>query len=170
MSRKTDGTVIPGVLRTFLEDRGTVGIACTRSAALKPRVHYLSAWHVADEGRELVCLVQRGFTTGLLENLRDNGRFSATIEQIGPHETYQFKGTCIGSRPAGPGDLECWERARERFAVAVKAVDPRLGLTHEQKRDYIAPPEVAIRMRVDEIFLQTPGPGAGRRLFPAEGE
>ncbi len=173
MSRKADepapAVAIPGILAEFLENRSTVGCASSRDASLRPRIHWLSGWLVADHGRELVCLVSKGSLDGLLENLKDNGRFTATIEQIGPHETYQFKGKFLGSRPVEPRDRETWERIRERFAAAVKRVDPNLAATHQQKKDYIPQPEIAIRMRVTEVFLQTPGPGAGRRLIPVEG-
>lgn len=159
---------IPSVLARFLEERGSVGVAATRDRSLRPRVHGLSGWFVADQGRELVCLVSRGFTEGLLSSLEENGQFAAAIEHIGPHETYQFKGAYAGSRPPTPEDQALWERLRARFAATIKAVDPTMGLTDAWLRDYIPPPEIVVRMRVREIFLQTPGPGAGKRLVPPE--
>jgi hypothetical protein len=162
-----DGPVaIPGMIAEFLEARSTVGVACTRDRELRPRVHFLSGWAVAEGGRELECLVGRGFAEGLPEALRECPLLSVTIEQIGPHETYQFKGAVVGSRPPGPDDRALWERTRARFSEAVRRVDPRLGLTDGHLRDYIPPPELALRLSVREIFLQTPGPGAGRRLAP----
>ncbi len=161
--------VIPGVIVRFLEERSTVGVASTRDDALRPRVLFLSGWAVAEGGRELVCLVGRGFTEGLAERLRACPLLAVTIEQIGPHETYQFKGAVAGSRPVGPADRETWERIRRRFAEAVQRVDPHFGLSDEQLRAYIPPPEAALRLSVGEIYLQTPGPGAGRRLVPPEG-
>jgi hypothetical protein len=41
-------------------------------------------------------------------------------------------------------------------------------LNPELLRRYIPPPELVVRLRIREIFLQTPGPGAGRRLVPPE--
>lgn len=160
---------IPSVLVQFLELRGSVGMAATRDRALRPLVHGLSGWAVADQGRELVCLVSRGFTEGLLASLEENGQFAVAVEHIGPHETYQFKGSYAGSRPVTPEDHALWERTRARFSSSIKAIDPNLGLTEAWLRDYIPPPEIAVRMRVREIFVQTPGPGAGKRLVPPEG-
>lgn len=159
---------IPSTLVQFLEQRGSVGVAATRDRALKPRVHGLSGWSVADQGRELVCLVSRGFTDGLMASLEENGQFAVTVEHIGPHETYQFKGSYAGSRPLTPEDRATWERFRTRFALAVQGIDRKSGLSSAWLADYIPPPEVAVRMRVGEIFLQTPGPGAGKRLVPPE--
>jgi hypothetical protein len=92
-----------------------------------------------------------------------------TVEHIGPHETYQFKGSYAGSRPLTREDQATWERLRTRFAVTVRGIDPNTGLTDSWLADYIPPPEIVVRMRVREIFLQTPGPGAGKRLLPPEG-
>jgi hypothetical protein len=160
---------VPSDLVQFLEERGSVGVAATRDRSLRPRAHGLSGWFVTDEARELVCLVSRGFTEGLLPSLEENGQFAAAFEHIGPHETYQFKGSYAGSRPPTPEDHALWERLRARFAASLKGIDPNMGLTDAWLRDYIPPPEIVVRMRVREIFLQTPGPGAGRRLVPPEG-
>lgn len=160
---------IPGMIVEFLERRASVGVAGTRDRRLRPRVHSLSGWIVADAAMgELVCLVSRGFTDGLLSSLEENGEFAAAIEYIGTHETYQFKGSFAGWRPAGDADRDAWERSRGRFAADVKKIDPRLGVSDDWLKDYIAPPEMAVRLRVREIFTQTPGPGAGRRLVPPE--
>jgi len=167
MSRMADAAIaIPGMIADFLERRSTVGVAATRDRERRPRAHHLSGWRVADEGRELLCLVGRGFTAGLLEGLREFPAMAVTVEEIGPHETYQFKGVVVGSRPAEPSDREIWERLRARFSAAVQRVDPHFGLTDRQLRDFIPPPELALRLALREIFLQTPGPGAGRRLVP----
>ena len=169
MSRTAEAPIaIPDVIARFLEDRSTVGVASTRDRDLRPRIHYLSGWSVAEGGRELLCLVGRGFTDGLAETLRESPLLAVTIEHIGPHETYQFKGVVVGSRGAEPADREVWERIRRRFSEAVRRVDPHLGLEDPQLRDYIPPPETALRLSLREIFLQTPGPGAGRRLVPPE--
>jgi hypothetical protein len=159
---------IPGMIREFLVERSSVGMACSRGGDLRPRLRWLSGWNPSDDGRGLVCLVSRGFTAGLEDDLRDNGEFAATIEQIGPHETYQFKGRAVAIEPAGPRDVDLWEKLRTRFAETVRHIDPRPELNPELLRRYIPPPELVVRLRIREIFLQTPGPGAGRRLVPPE--
>ena len=159
--------MIPGMLIDFL-DRASVGIASTRSRDLVPRVHYLSGWRV-EENREIVeFLVASGFTEGLAESLADNARLALTAEVIGPHETYQFKGTCAGTRPANDGDQAILMACRQRFLDAVRKYYPG----QFQDADVLArfsPPAVAVRLRVEEVYIQTPGPAAGKRLFPAGG-
>lgn len=42
------------------------------------------------------------------------------------------------------------------------------GIDHDASRAYTIKPGIVINFIVKEIFLQTPGPGAGRRLVPPE--
>ena len=100
---------------------------------------------------------------GLLESLRDNGEFTLTIEEIGPHETYQFKGTFVDAGPSTSADLKVFEGLRDRFGTVVSS---KFGLPEEMCRAFTTRPSVTVRFRVREIFAQTPGPGAGRRLVP----
>jgi len=158
--------MIPGVMKTFLAC-ASLAVGTTRDARLVPRVHWVSGWRVDDEGTGIVCLIAKGFTGGLLEALGDNGRFAMNAERIGPHECYQFKGRYLDDRPLGPGDLELYEACRERFVTAIK------HHTGERFEDaalwaWIREPELAIRFEVQEIFVQTPGPAAGSRLYPRE--
>jgi hypothetical protein len=90
-----------------------------------------------------------------------------TAEVIGPHETYQFKGDYLDSRPANESDRPVWRACRERFAETVGSKFPGRW-TEEILRRSSAEPALAVRFRVREIFVQTPGPAAGRRLFPGE--
>src|SRR5262249_23116337 len=106
--------MIPGMLIDFL-GRASVGIASTRSRDLVPAVHFLAGCRVDESGEIIECLISRGFTEGLEDNLADNGRLTLTAEVIGPHETYQFKGTSQGTRPATSADAPTHEDCRRRF-------------------------------------------------------
>ena len=89
-------------------------------------------------------------------------------EVIGPHETYQLKGRYLDQRPAEPSDRPVHEACRRRFVTAVQN-HLRGRFRDDDLAARIHDPSVAVRFAVEEIFLQTPGPAAGRRVFPAEG-
>lgn len=156
--------MIPGVMVQFL-GRASIAAAATRDKHLVPHIHYLSGWYVEENGEIVVGLIPESFTPGLMESLEDNGRFAMTAEVIGPHETYQFKGTWVGSRPATEADRPVHEACRGRFVEAVQRVH-RGYFTDEMVGVRFETPTVAVRFKVREIFVQTPGPAAGRRLFP----
>jgi hypothetical protein len=100
-----------------------------------------------------------------LEALLDNGRLAVTLEEVGTHETYQLKGRYASHRPVQPQDLDLVRRARQRFVKSISALysQPNVG---EVLGSSIPAPILAVDMHVEEVFLQTPGPGAGKRLAP----
>jgi hypothetical protein len=157
--------MIPGRILTFLQDRGTVAVSGTRDANLRPHVHYVSGWEVESDNRTIRCSIHEAYTDNLVSSLEGNGQFSLTIEQIGSHETYQFKGDYVGSSQPNNADLAAHQRIKNRFAKVVNQV---FGLPEDICLAYISRPSLVVRFTVREIFLQTPGPGAGHRLFPPE--
>jgi len=155
---------VPGIIQDFL-DRATVGLAGTRDRNRVPHVHRISGWRVEPDRRAMTCLVSDVFSRHLIDSLRDNGHFTVTIEEIGPHETYQVKGRYTGSRVCDPEDLAVHRQLRDRFGRVASAT---FGLEERFCRAFILEPAVAVTFEIDEIFVQTPGPGAGRRLVPPE--
>lgn len=158
---------LPGVLVQFL-DRASVAIGCTRDATLAPTIHYASGWQLDGDQRSIWCFIPEPFTPRLRSSLEENGHFALTVEHIGPHECYQFKGTYVEMRPATDVDREIVARCRERFAAALCGLNPLLAPNKDVLRRYILDPAVAVRFAVREVYLQTPGPGAGRLLAQLE--
>jgi hypothetical protein len=162
------GIAVPGMISTFLAERASVGFAAARDRALRPSLHWISSWILSEDRRRLRLGISKGFVDGLAEALAANGELAATFEHIGPHETYQFKGTAEGVLAAEGADRDAWERQRARFAETVLRFDRGIPATAEQLRSYISPPGAAVVLAVREVFLQTPGPGAGSRLAPGD--
>lgn len=156
--------MIPGKLVRFLEEQANVGFAGTRDRDLVPHTHRVTGWLVGDDRASLTALVPGAFTDCLLDSLEDNGRFALTIEQYPSHETYQFKCGYAGSRPAQPADLEPVRAARRRFVHDLRTFFPEAP--EASIAGYMPDPALAVHLRVEEIYLQTPGPGAGMRLVP----
>jgi len=157
--------MIPGIILKFLQDRGTFSVSGTRDAKRVPHVHYVSGWDVEPDQQTIRCSINRAYLDHLFSSLEDNGQFSLTVEQIGTHETYQFKGNYAGSAEPNDADFAAHWRITGLFA---KAVSRLFGHSEEDCRACIPPPSVIVRFAVREIFLQTPGPGAGHRVFPPE--
>ena len=158
--------MIPPKILRFLE-RANAAHAGTRDRNLVPHGHRVSGWQVGADSRLLTLLLPEAARPYLIESLEDNGQLAITIEEYPAHEAYQFKGRYLRHRPAGSADLEVADRARERFLTSVK---PFLGeMAVAPVRAFVQEPSLAVDVEVHEIYVQTPGPGAGGRLFPAEG-
>ena len=154
---------IPGKIASFLEQRANVGSCGTRDKDLVPHGHRVTGWRVGPERETLECFVPEEFTEDLVESLQDNARIAVTIEEFPSHETYQFKGHYLAHRPPAADDLAIHEQSRERFVRSCRAV---LGLPESVLRAFILKPHVVVSLKVEEIYLQTPGPGAGSRIVP----
>ena len=155
---------VPGVILEFL-NRATVAAVGTRDRHRVPHIHKVSGYRVEADREVIAVSIPAAFTKHLIESLEDNGQFSMTVEEIGPHETYQFKGVFVDAQPCTAADRQAADRLRERFA---RVVPQWLGVTEAASRAFVTDPEVTVRFRVREIYVQTPGPGAGRRLVPQE--
>jgi hypothetical protein len=155
--------MIPAKIIRFLEGRANLGFAGTRDGNLVPSGHRVSGWQTDGAGRTLTAFVALPSANRLVESLLHNGAIAVTIEEAGTHETYQFKGRYLSHRPVQPTEIAIASLARERFVKGLHVPDER---TASLVRASIPPPSLAIEIEVHEVFLQTPGPGAGSRIAP----
>ena len=139
-------------------------MAGTRDRDLVPYGHRVSGWRIGADGRTVTALISEQFTARLVESLEDNGELALTVEEYPSHETYQLKGRYLRQRLPESEDLAVIERIRQRFAKSLGQLYP--DAPHDLLRAFTLMPRVAIEFEVREIYLQTPGPGAGTRLVP----
>jgi len=158
--------MIPNKVIRFLEERANLGFAGTRDAALVPSGHRISAWQVDAAGRALTAFMRPFSEARFVESLRENGAIAFTIGEVTTHETYQIKGRYMSHRPVQGVEAELADRVRDRLAKTLRA------LYHDERIDpfvraSIPTPTLAVAVEVTEVFVQTPGPGAGERIAPS---
>jgi hypothetical protein len=158
--------VIPPKIIRFLEERANIAFAGARDGKLIPRGHRVTGWRTDPSGRTITVFIPASWTAGLLEALRNNGQMAVTLEEVGTHETYQIKGRYLRDRAVRPDEIDIASESRERFVKSLLAMFPGepVGAT---LRGSLPSPSVAVEIEVREVFLQTPGPEAGRRIAPA---
>jgi hypothetical protein len=155
--------LIPGKLIRFLE-HANLAFVGSRDRDLVPFGHRVCGWRVGADQRTMTILLPDEFLTTLLESLQQNGELAVTVEEFPSHETYQFKGRYLHHRGIQDDDVEVVDRARRRF---VKSLRPMYTDAPEHVLNaFVSPPSLAVEFEVLEIYLQTPGPGAGTRLIP----
>jgi hypothetical protein len=156
--------LIPGKLVRFLEQYATVAFAGIRDCDLVPFGHRVSGWRVGADQRTMTILVPDEFLERLVESLQHNGELAVTVEESGSHETYQFKGRYLHHRGVQDDDAEFVDRVRRRFVKSLRTMYPHAP--EDVLNAFVSPPSLAVEFEVREIYLQTPGPGAGSRLVP----
>jgi hypothetical protein len=118
---------------------------------------------VHDDRQTVTVFVPTARSDRVLRDLRENGRIALGVS-LASHEAYQLKGTYVSSRPTD--DAERARQEAHRAAMLASAMEAGFpeGIARPLTLGLAYAPGVAITFRVEEVFLQTPGPGAGSRL------
>ena len=156
--------MIPGKIIRFLEQDANVGFAGSRDRDLVPFGHRVSGWRLGVDHRTMTVLLPDEFLPRLMESLQENRELAVTIEAFPSHETYQFKGHYLSHRAVDDGDFEAADRVRRRWVRSLKML--YTDAPEDVLKGFVSRPSLAVDVEVLEIFLQTPGPGAGTRLVP----
>lgn len=135
----------------------------TRDAAFRPAHVIAVGVRVHDDRQTVTVLVPTARADRPLRDLADNGRVAFTCGHLN-HEAYQLKGTYLSSRPANAEEharQETWRTAL--LASALEAGYPE-AIARPLTQGFALAPATAIAFRAEEVYQQTPGPDAGRRL------
>jgi len=159
--------MIPGKIIRFLEQQASVAFAGTRDRQLVPSGHRVCGWRVGDGGRTLTAFIGHPSAEHFIEAMLDNGQVAITFEEVGTLETYQLKGRYLRHGSVQAADHDISKRARERFVNGLRALYMNDQIA-DLFRASIPPATIAVEIEVHEVFLQTPGPGAGSRISPPE--
>jgi predicted pyridoxine 5'-phosphate oxidase superfamily flavin-nucleotide-binding protein len=120
---------------------------------------------VAPGGAELTVWVGAPMLGEIARNLRENPRVAVCVSRPSDHRTIQVKGRLLELRDA----IEEDRIHVDRYRAATSATLAEIGVPPRVFLAVVTWPATAIRMAVEEIYVQTPGPGAGARLGAPEG-
>lgn len=135
----------------------------TRDARLRPTHAWVCGAVVHPDRETVSCFVQQEAAARALVHLEENGRVALNAGSP-THEAYQLKGRYVSSRPADANDRSVQEVYRsELLPFMLRCAYPEpvarpLVLTLRYQ------PATAITFRVEDVFVQTPGPDAGKKI------
>lgn len=138
----------------------------TRDGRLRPWVAWAFGARVSAASDEITAFVPDVEIDRIKADLRQNTRVAFTVVQPHSHESYQFKGDLVALRPSSDEERVVQDIYRDKLIAYFKLHG------HEHYADmasgFALYPSTAITFRVEQAFVQTPGPGAGRVLELAE--
>ena len=117
-------------------------------------------WGMDLKAANIIIYVVEAQVEPMLKNLQDNGRVTVNLTDPNDHTSYQMKGQFIKARPM----LEDETALQQQYRVNLVNVVTTLGYSKEVAERYACHPDVAIEIEVEQIFNQTPGPGAGKEI------
>lgn len=113
---------------------------------------------------EVTVFVPDATSARTLANLRENPRIAVCFSRPRDHRSVQIKGRVTAVAPAAAVDRQRIERYRHGLAEELAW----LGLPERLTLRVTWWPCHAIRLEVESIYDQTPGPGAGAKLARSE--
>ena len=151
-------------LKAFLEGPVSVLVG-TRDSRLVPEITRAWGVQVTRDSRVSLC-VPLATSRKTLDNLEANGEIAATFSLPTNYRTLQLKGRHATAAEPDRTDLAAVERHREAFA----AVNEPLGQSRQNVEAFwrveieTSAELVKVLFAPEQIFDQTPGPGAGKSL------
>jgi hypothetical protein len=146
-------------LAEFVEG-GLSMLVGTRDATLRPQVDRAVGAFVCPDRETLTVYLNKVLAAKAIANLHDNGRVALTLSRPYDHRSLQIKGQLVSLRDGTEEDRIKQERWLAGFVEHLYIV----GLPRSVIRNLKVFPSVAVTMGIEDIFVQTPGPGAGRRF------
>lgn len=114
-----------------------------------------------DDGITLSLFLLKTTSARTLENLRSNGRIALVLSRPADSQAIQVKGRVQEIREAlNPVELEAQNLWMKKFTEEVVAA----GVSDAAARTVVTNPCVAVDIRVESVFVTTPGPQAGTEL------
>jgi hypothetical protein len=135
----------------------------TRDAALRPAHTFAVGAVVHDDRQTVTVFVPTARSERVLRDLTENGRIALGVSLVS-HEAYQLKGTYVSARPTDAEDRARQEAYRATLLTTSLEAGYPETIARPMTLGIAYTPGVAITFRVEQVFLQTPGPGAGTPL------
>jgi general stress protein 26 len=134
----------------------------TRDPDLRPAHAYVTGAVAHDDRQTVTFFVTEARSKRVVADLENNGRVALGFGQAS-HEAYQLKGSYVSSRTASDEEYAFQEAYRDKVWRGLAQYWPE-ELVNPMILGAEYRPSVAITFRVEEVYLQTPGPGAGKRM------
>jgi hypothetical protein len=146
-------------LAGFLQSGVSISIG-TRDGNLAP--NGTRAWAVTVDGDRLhvTAFLSAKTAAPLLRDLQAHPEVALVFDRPSDSRACQIKGTYLESRRGRAAERKEIDRQVGEFFTDLE----RIGFPPKALAGWTMWPVVAIRMRITDVFHQTPGPGAGERM------
>jgi hypothetical protein len=148
--------MIDAQLAAFLQEGVGIHLA-TCNAAFEPNGSRGLAVEVDPDGRHLTVFIARAAAARIVPDLEANGHAAVGFGRPTDDRACQVKGVYVASRDATERERAAISAQWDAFLASLETI----GIPRAVTQGWITWPAVAIRLRANAIFDQTPGPGAG---------
>jgi|GEM_PF-476514 len=151
--------MIPQEIVDFIHS-SQIGHLGSRDENLIPTIRRSWGTNVNDTKEILIVYVVQAQYEQMLKNFNDNGRVALTLGEWPSHRSYQFKGQFLKAREMTPDEVAFQQQYRAKPIFLVKD----MGFSDEMAEQFTYYADFVIEFKVEKIYNQTPGPGAGKAV------
>lgn len=155
----------PVLISTELAETFEGGVSIlvgTRDSARVPEGALGVGAIVHPDRRRITILLPTEPNARAIANVRETGIIAVAFSNSIDHQTTQVKGRVLEVRAGTEEEHEVCIRYRVALAERLAIV----GQLRSVVRGVVVWPATAVTFEVEDLFQQTPGPGAGERLSP----
>ena len=152
-------------LKTLIEGPVSVLVG-TRDSRLVPEIARAWGPRFSEDRQSVSLCVPLATSRKTLDNLEANGQIAVAFAHVANYTAFQLKGRHAKTAEPDSTDLDAVERHRDAFAaLTVSLGQPRNSFDAFWKAE-IETSSVFIKIvfAPEQVFNQTPGPGAGRKV------
>lgn len=143
----------------FLEGPNSIMVA-SHDAGLVPAIARAVALRCAPDGRHLTVFLPTGAAAEVLAQLRADPCVAVVAELVSTHRTLQVKGRVATLAPTPLHERPFIEGA----VAAFFEVCAQIGLPRRLTERLVRWPTISVEIAIEQVFEQSPGPGAGEPL------
>ena len=153
------------VLADFLESNVAMLVAASDTEN-KPNITRGFGARVSEDREHVTVFVTRIQSAAILRNVVKTERIVVNAARISDYESFQLKGNHAQLTELSDQD----KRYVDQYIKGVQSEMGKIGLTSTQQknifRSYDSQPLIGITFALQEVYCQTPGPGAGKSREP----
>jgi len=153
--------MIPAHVLEHLRTPGAHGWCATADEARLPRARETFCWRVDESSQRVTVFFNAAHDVGLPREIEAGHRIALTT--VTTTAAYQLKGRLVEQHRPNDDDRAYFER----FVAGFITFALEYGYPEPAVHAIIGQPSMGAVFEVDEVFEQTPGPGAGQRIAPS---
>jgi hypothetical protein len=154
-------TILNEYLRGRMQENAAALWLCNCSAAGMPDAVRLMGAHAEPDSDHLILYVPVPLGKDFVNNLSAGGKLAFLFAIVHDNTSFQFKGTCVSYWPSTETEVESQRTYVKAFCreLQQQGLDPERFFFM-----YFRQPGITVRMRVEEIYEQTPKAGTGGKI------
>ncbi len=136
----------------------SAGLVATCDASRRPEIARVRGARVSDTRRTVTAFLPTIEAGRTFDNLSHDRRIAVGFTHLLDYRSVQLKGEVLSIRPTTAGERELQAHHKREFTTDAALA----GVARALNAQVSYWPSTAVEFRIDEIFMQTPGRGAGR--------